>query len=400
MHGLEWITPSVSVAHPMDDGSVASIEGDVSDTAAALGHDRGAYERFFAPLTRDVDAVIETSLSPLLRVPRHPITAARLATRALLPASRVAARFTTPRAKALIAGLAAHSIMPLDRPATGGVGAALAVAGHRNGWPFVAGGSHELTKAMAKYVDRLGGEIRTGWWVESLDELPPARAVLLDVTPAQLLSIARGRLTTRSKRRYARWQYGPAAFKVDFALNAPIPWRNPQVARAGTVHVGGTFEEIAAGERDIWGGRPASRPFVLLTQPSLFDPSRAPEGLHVAWAYCHVPEHWGGDATEAITSQIERFAPGFRDTIIARQPMTPADYESYNPNNVNGTIAGGSLTMRQLVARPSLSPHPHTTPIDHVYLCSAATAPGAGTHGMCGYHAARTALRRSFDLRG
>jgi phytoene dehydrogenase-like protein len=398
-HGLEWITPPVSLAHPLDDGSAALLVGDVPTTAAALDADSDTYRRLFAPLARNVDAILAASLGPLIRIPRHPIAMARFGGRALLPATRLAKQFETPGARALIAGLAAHAIIPLHQPATSGVAIALALAGHRNGWPIVKGGSHELTKSMGRYLDRLGGEVKTGWWVESIDELPPARAVLLDITPRQFMAMAGGRLPERARARYRRWQYGPAAFKVDYALSAPIPWRNPAVATAGTVHVGGTLEEIAAAEDDVWNGRPASRPFVLVTQPSLFDSARAPEGRHVAWAYCHVPESWTGDATEAITSQIERFAPGFRDTIVGRASMGPAAYEAYNPNNVNGSISGGAVTLRQLVARPTFSPHPYATPIDDVYLCSAATAPGAGTHGMCGYHAAHTALRRSFGRR-
>ena len=397
-HGLRWITPPVSVAHPFDDGPAAMLEGTVSATAAGLGDDEPAYRRVVGPLADDADPIIAGSLGPLLRIPRHPLAMARFSLSALLPASRFAAHFATDRAQGLFAGLAAHSVLPLDHVATNGVGLVLALAGHRNGWPIAAGGSHTITDAMAAYLRTLGGEIRTGWWVRSLDELPPADATLLDVTPAQLVAMAGDRLGGRYGRRMRRWRYGPASFKVDYATSDPIPWSDPAVSRAATVHVGGTFEEIAESERAAWEGRAADRPFVLLTQPTLFDPSRAPEGKHVVWAYCHVPEGWVGDATEAIDAQIERFAPGFRDTILARHTMGPAAYEAYNPNNVNGTIAGGAVTLRQLVARPRFSPDPYATPIDGVYLCSSATAPGAGTHGMCGFHAARAALSGVFGM--
>jgi phytoene dehydrogenase-like protein len=371
----------------------------VSATAAGLGDDEPAYRRLIGPFADVADAIIAGSLGPLLRIPRHPLAMARFGLSALMPASRFASRFGTDRARALIAGLAAHSVLPLDHLATNGVGLALALAGHRNGWPIAAGGSRAITDAMAAYLETLGGEIRTGWWVRSLDELPPADAVLLDVTPAQLVAMADDRLGGLFGRRMRRWRYGPASFKVDYATSAPIPWSDPAVARTGTVHVGGSFEDIAASERAAWEGRAPHLPFVLLTQPTLFDPDRAPEGKHVVWAYCHVPEGWEGDATEAIDAQIERFAPGFRDTVLARHTMGPAAYEAYNPNNVNGTIAGGAVTLSQLVARPRLSPNPYATPFDGLYLCSSATAPGAGTHGMCGFHAARAALSDVFGVR-
>ncbi len=399
MHGLELTTPAGIVAHPLDDGSAPLLVGSVAETAAGLGDDAATYRRVFRPLVAAADHVIEGSLGPILRAPAHPLTMARFGSRALLSASRLASRFSTVQAKALIAGLAGHSIVPLDKPATAGVGMALAVAGHRNGWPFVTGGSEGLTRSMASYLAKLGGRIETGRWITSLDELPPAGAVLLDVMPDQLVKLGGTKLPAQLANRYRRWRYGPAAFKVDYALSEPIPWSNPDVGRAGTVHLGGTFEEIAGAEELVWRGRPAPRPFVLLTQPTLFDPTRAPEGCHIAWAYCHVPEAWSGDAADAITAQIERYAPGFRDTILAQASMAPGAFQDYNPNNVNGSISGGALTIGQLVGRPRFTLHPHATPIEHVYLCSAATAPGAGTHGMCGYHAARTALRKSFGRR-
>lgn len=395
-HGLEWVTPPVSLAHPLDDGPPVVLQGTVEDTAARLGPDGDRYRSRFGPLAENVDAVIAGSLSPLLRIPSNPLVMARLATVALPSAQRFASGFTTTAARALLAGLAGHAVLPLTFPATNGVGAALALAGHRNGWPIVRGGSARLTDAMAAHLRSLGGEIRTGHWIHELDELPQRRATLLDVTPMQFAAMAGDDLTGWARRRTARWNYGPASFKVDYALSEPIPWRDAEVARSATVHIGGTFEEIAAGEQRVWDGQPADRPFVLLTQPTLFDGSRAPQGSHIAWAYCHVPAGWSGDATEAISRQIERFAPGFSDIVVASHSMGAADFERYNPNNVGGAITGGAATLGQLIGRPRFSPWPHATAVEDVYLCSAATAPGAGTHGMCGYHAARTALRKTF----
>lgn len=395
-HGLEWITAPVAMAHPMDDGTAAMLHNSVDDTTGGLGADGDTYRRLMEPLARHGDDVIAGSLAPLIRVPRHPVTMARFGLPSLQSAERLARRFATPNARALMGGLAAHAVAPLDRAATAGVGIALAVAAHHGGWPIAAGGSSALTSAMASYFTGLGGEIRTGTWVRRLTDLPPTDAILLDVAPAGFLAMAGERLPLRSRRRLGGWRYGPAAFKMDYALDAPIPWTAPGVDRAPTVHLGGTFEEIAAGEKQIWGGRPADAPFVIVTQPSLFDPSRAPAGKHTAWAYCHVPANFDGDASAAIDSQIERFAPGFGDTIIGRHRTTPLELEAYNPNNVHGTISGGAVTLRQLVGRPRFSPFPHRTAIDGVYLCSAATAPGAGTHGMCGFHAAETALHTTF----
>ncbi len=398
--GVEWVTPPVSVAHPLDDRPAVLLEGDVATTAAGLGGDAAAYRRRIGPLADRVDDVLAGALGPLLRWPEHPLTMARLGLAAVPSAVRYARRFRTVEARALLAGLAAHSVLPLDFAATNGVGVALALAGHRNGWPIVRGGTARLAAALADHLTSLGGEIRTGQWVRSLDELPRSRAVLLDVTPAQFGAIAGGKLPLRVRNRLIRWIYGPASFKVDYALSEPIPWRDGRLATTATVHLGGTLEEIAHSERAAWEGRFPDRPFVLLTQPTLFDDSRSPSGRHTAWAYCHVPAAWDGDASDAITNQIERFAPGFRDTILATHTMGPADYERYNPNNVGGAITGGAATLRQLIARPRLGPHPHATVLDDVYLCSAATAPGAGTHGMCGHHAAATALQRTFGIAG
>ncbi|HSF84753.1 MAG TPA: NAD(P)/FAD-dependent oxidoreductase [Acidimicrobiia bacterium] len=395
-HGLEWINPPAAVAHPLDGRAAVLLERSVEDTSSQLGRDANEYVAAFSALADRFGDIAPAILGPLLRLPSHPLTTARFGVMALQSAVRFAERFDTVEARALLAGLAAHSILPLDRAATNGVGIALGLAGHAVGWPIAKGGSAALTDAMGAYLVELGGEIRTGHWVKSLDELPTAAAVLLDVMPDQLADLAADRLSAPAKRRLRRWEYGPGSFKVDFALSNPVPWEDPQVQRSATVHVGGSLEDIAVAEAAPWEGRAADRPFVLLTQPTLFDETRAPDGGHVVWAYCHVPSGWDGDATEAITAQIERFAPSFRDTILAAHSMGPAAYERYNPNNVGGAIGGGAATIRQIVARPRFSPFPHATPLDNVYLCSSATAPGAGTHGMCGFHAARTALRKTF----
>lgn len=396
--GLRLIASPAAVAHPFDDRPPALLERSVEQTATNLGEDAEAYRRLMNPLVAGGTKTIPSALAPLLRIPRHPIALARFGLIGLRSAKAMARRFSTERAKGLIAGIAAHSVVPLNRPFVGGVAATLAMAGHLVGWPIAEGGSATLTRAMADYFTSLGGTIETGRWIASLDELPPTRATLLDVTPQQWLDIAGDRLDPRAKRRHEEWVYGPASFKLDLALDAPIPWRDREVARAATVHVGGTYREIAAGEWETWKGTMPERPFVLLNQPTLFDPSRAPDGKHTAWAYCHVPHRWEGDASEAILGQIERFAPGFRDIIIASNAITPAEYESYNPNNVGGAIGAGAITTSQMVRRPSLI-HPYHTAVPDVYLCSAATPPGAGTHGMCGYHAARTALKHSFGKR-
>ncbi len=395
-HGLEWVTPPVALAHPLDDGTAVLLESDISATAAGLGSDARTYRHLLSPLVEGFTDLADGILAPLVRFPRHPLLMARFGSTATLTASRFAQRFDTGRARALIAGLCAHGTLPFDRPGTAGTGLALAVAAHHNGWPVVRGGSHRLTGAMASYLTSLGGVIETGRWVERLGDLPPTGATLLDVTPDQLLAMGGSAVPHLRRRRLRRWKYGPATFKVDFAVDRPVPWTAPGVARSGTVHLGGTYEEIAAAEAAVWQGRLLPDSFVLVTQPSRFDDQRAPEGGHTVWAYCHVPQGYTGDATAIIENQIERFAPGFGDTILGRHVMGPRDFERYNPNNVHGSIGGGAMTFGQIFARPRLTPWPHATGIDDVYLCSSATAPGAGAHGMCGYHAARTALAKSF----
>ncbi len=333
-------------------------------------------------------------LGPLVRLPRHPVPLARFGLEAIWPATTFARRrFRDEPARALFAGLAAHSIISLDRIASASFGLVLGLTGHAVGWPLPRGGSQSIADALASYLRSLGGEIVTGAPVESLEELSGTRTILCDVTPRQLLGLAGDRLGGRYRQALERYRYGPGVFKLDWALSGPIPWAAPECAQAGTVHLGGTLDEIAASERGPERGETSDRPFVLLAQPTMFDPSRAPDGRHTAWGYCHVPNGSTVDMTDAIERQIERFAPGFGERVLARSAMGPADLERRNANLVGGDIAGGSNALRQLIARPALRPVPYSTPIEGVYLCSASTPPGGGVHGMCGYLAARAALR-------
>lgn len=392
--GLKWIQPPAPLAHPLDDGTAVLLERSVEATAAGLGPDAAAYRRLMAPLVADVDRILRFILGPL-RIPRHPLTLARFGLKALRSAAGLASeRFEGERARALFAGLAAHSMLPLERSPSAAVGLVLAILAHTAGWPLPRGGSQRIADALAGYLRSLGGEVVTGRPVRALDELPPARAVLFDLTPRQVLAIAGQRLPAGYRHRLERYRYGPGAFKVDWALAGPIPWRAPECRRAATVHLGGMLDEIATAERAVAAGRHPERPFVILAQPSLFDPSRAPEGKHTAWAYCHVPNGSSVDMTGRIEAQVERFAPGFRELILARNVLSPADLERYNPNYVGGDINGGVLDLRQLFTRPAPRLNPYTTPDSRLYICSSSTPPGGGVHGMCGYWAARAALRR------
>jgi phytoene dehydrogenase-like protein len=392
-HGLEWVEPPLPLAHPLDDREAAVLRRSVEETAAGLGPDAKAYNRVFGPLVDDWPRLEEALLGPLVRIPRHPVALARFGLGGMWPATRFARRtFDGEPARALFAGLAAHSILPLDKVASASFGLVLGLTGHAVGWPLPRGGSQAIADALASYLRSLGGEIVTDAPVESLDELSGARTVLCDVTPRQFLRLAGNRLG-RYRRALERYRYGPGVFKLDWALSGPIPWAAPVCAQASTVHLGGTLDEIAASERAPERGETSERPFVLLAQPTMFDPSRAPEGRHTAWAYCHVPNGSTVEMTEAIEQQVERFAPGFGERVLARNAMGPADLERRNANLVGGDIAGGSNELRQLVARPTLRRVPYSTPLDGVYLCSASTPPGGGVHGMCGYLAARAALR-------
>jgi phytoene dehydrogenase-like protein len=392
-HGLELVHPSAPLAHPLDDGSAVMLERSVDETARGLGADAAAYRRLFGPLVLSADELFSQILGPV-RPRRHPLVMARFGAGALRSATGLArSRFAGERARALIAGCAAHSMLSLTTPASAAFGIVLAVAAHRVGWPVARGGSQRLVDALASQLRALGGEIQTGRWVESLDEIKGPEAVLLDMSPRQLLRLAGARLPTGYGRRLGRYRYGPGVFKLDWALDAPIPWSAPEVFRGGTVHLGGTLDEIAASEEAAVRGRHSDRPYVLLVQPTLFDPTRAPEGKHTAWAYCHVPHGSTRDMTEAIESQVERFAPGFRDLILGRSVMDSAEVERRNPNYVGGDINGGVQDLRQLFTRPVPRLDPYSTPLRGLYLCSSSTPPGGGVHGMCGYYAARSALR-------
>jgi phytoene dehydrogenase-like protein len=394
-YGVTWVQPDLPLAHPLDGGAAVALRRSVAETSAELGQDSGAYYGLMQPFVEDWTRLMREFLGPL-RVPRHPLAMARFGLSALQSARRLATtRFDQPRAQALFAGLAAHAIQPLERPATAAFGLMLGILGHALGWPFPQGGAQTLTDALVAYLRDLGGELQAGVEVESLADLPPARAVLLDVTPRQVLALAGTQLPPTYARRLARYRYGPGVCKVDWALAEPIPWQAAACRQAGTIHLGAMLEEIAAAERAAWKGKRAARPFVLLAQHTPFDSTRAPAGKHTAWAYCHVPHDSPWDMTAAIEAQIERFAPGFGDCVLARHTFTAPDMARYNANYIGGDINGGVQDLGQLFTRPVARLDPYTTPLDHVYLCSSATPPGGGVHGMCGYFAARSALHRS-----
>jgi len=398
-HGLKLIHPPAPLAHPLDDGSAVLLERSVEATAAGLGRDANAYRDLMTPLASTADDLIGDALRPL-SVPRHPLTMARFGLSALRSATGLArGRFDGERAPALFAGAAAHSMLPLEKPATAAFGLVLALLGHAVGWPLPRGGSERIADALVSHLTELGGEIESSHAVSSIDELPPGRATLLDLTPRQVLRIAGPRLPAAYRRQLEGYRYGPGVCKVDWALDAPIPWRAGECARAGTVHLGGTLAEIAASEREAWAGVHPERPFVILAQHSLFDSSRAPEGKHTGWAYCHVPAGSDADVSERIEGQVERFAPGFRERVLDRSVMTARAVEAYNPNYVGGDINGGTQDLRQLFTRPVPRLVPYSTPARGLYICSSSTPPGGGVHGMCGYLAARTALRREWGIR-
>ena len=394
--GVRFRHPSAPLAHPLDDGDAAVLERSVPETAEGFGADARAYVRLMGSLARNADKLIVDILGPL-RVPHHPIALARFGLPAVRSAHGLAsARFDEPRARALFAGIAAHSMMSLRRPPTAAYGLLLAVIGHVYGWPAVEGGAQKLTDALVAHLKSLGGRISTGHRIESLGELPQSKAVLFDLTPRQVVDIAGDALPTRYRRRLERYQHGPGVFKIDFALNEPIPWKADVCRRAGTVHLGGTLEEVAASEDAVCRGRLVERPYILLAQQTTFDETRAPEGKHTAWAYCHVPTGSSFDMSERIEAQIERFAPGFRDTVIARSTMTAPELEAYNANYIGGDISGGVQHFGQLFTRPAIRFDPYSTPNKRLYICSSSSPPGGGVHGMCGHYAARSALRRAF----
>jgi phytoene dehydrogenase-like protein len=395
--GLQWIQPEIPLAHPLDDGTAACLYRDIDFTAQQLGEDSGAYRRLMKPLARNWVKLANEFLQPMLHLPRHPLALTRFGIPALFPASLLAnILFKHVPARALFGGIAAHSFLPLESIASSAFGLVLGMAGHVLGWPFPRGGSQAIANALANYLGDLGGKIETNGRVETLNDLPKSRAVLLDISVWGFLRIAGEQLPSAYRRRLESFRHGPGIFKIDYALSEPIPWKNEVCRRAGTVHLGGTMDEMAAAERDVARGRIPERPFTLVAQQSLFDQTRAPRGQHTLWAYCHVPFGCDIDVSDRIESQIERFAPGFRDCILARHKMGAADLEKSNPNLAGGDINGGAANLTQLVARPIFSPAPYRTPLRGVYLCSASTPPGGGVHGMCGYHAARLALREIF----
>jgi phytoene dehydrogenase-like protein len=392
-YGLEWIHGDAPLAHPLDDGSAVMLERDLNETERTLGADGRAWRRLMQPLADHWAQFAEDSLGPVLRMPRHPLRMARFGMGAFQPARALAKNhLRTRHARALFAGLAGHSSLSFDQPLSSAIALVLGAAAHAVGWPIPRGGANAIPRALMSYLESLGGTVHTSRRIDgqALRELDCA-LTLCDVAPRQLLSLAGGRIAPRYRRAFERFEPGPGAFKVDYALSAPVPWRASECSRAITVHLGGTFEEIAAAEHEVAQGRIAERPFVLAAQPTLFDPTRAPHGKHVLWAYCHVPNASAVDMTERIEAQIERFAPGFRDCILARHVSSPALLESMDANLEGGDVGGGALTVRQLFVRPAL--HAYSTGAPGLYLCSASTPPGGGVHGMCGYHAARYALR-------
>lgn len=387
---VAWIQPAAPLVHALPD-RVVTLERSLDATAAALGRDGELYARLLAPFVARFDDLLEDALAPL-RIPRHPLLLARFGLEAFRSLTGLATRFSAPDAPALLAGIAAHAMIPLDQLATASFALVLAAAGHAVGWPIARGGSQAICDALVAKLHAYGGELVLGQRVTALDELPPARAYLFDVTPRQLLAIAGERLTAAYRRRLERYRYGPGVFKIDWALRGPVPWRDPRCARAATVHLSGTLVHVARSERLVHQGAVDERPFVLFTQPTLFDPSRAPAGQHVAWAYCHVPSSSTFDATAAIEAHVEAYAPGFRDLVLARATMTARELEAYNPNYIGGDINGGLADVRQLFFRPAPRIDPYATSAPDIFLCSSSTPPGGGVHGMCGYHAARSAL--------
>jgi phytoene dehydrogenase-like protein len=388
-HGLRWLWPPIDLAHPLDGGRAGVLSRDMAATVASLGPDGESWRRLFAPMAAAMKPLAEEVLRPVVHLPHHPWQLARFGLRAMQPATMLARRWRGDEARALFAGVAAHQMHPLRSPFSASVGLMLTVAGHAYGWPVAEGGSQAITSALASLLRKLGGAITTG---TEITELPTADIVLLDVSPTAAADLVGSRLPPRVFRAYRRYRYGPAIFKLDLAVEGGIPWQNEDCARSGTVHLGGTLEEIAATEAEIAKGRMPERPFVLIGQQFLADPGRSAGDLHPVWAYAHVPVGYDGDATDAIVGQLERFAPGVSQKIRARHSRSPAQLATYNANYIGGDIATGANDLRQLLLRPRPAIDPYATGVKGVYLCSAATPPGAGVHGMCGYHAARSAL--------
>jgi phytoene dehydrogenase-like protein len=390
---VEFIHAQAPLAHPLEGADAVLLERSVETTAAGLGADAARYLRVFGPLTRHAPGLVDQFLGPL-RPPRHPLSTAAFGVPALLPASWLdRALFREERARALFAGMAAHSMMPLQGAASASVGLVLGMVAHWVGWPVVRGGTGQLSAALAERLRSLGGTVETGRRITSLRELPPSRVQLLDLVPRDIDTICADALPQRYRRQLRGYRYGPGVFKLDWALDGPIPWSDPRCALAATVHLAGRFDELVEAEHAVSSGGHPERPFVILVQPSIADPTRAPQGQHTAWAYCHVPNGSREDMTNRIEAQVERFAPGFRDRVLARHAMDTAALEDYDANLVGGDINGGMFALRQLFTRPTPRLRPYTTPNPGIFICSAATPPGGGVHGMCGWWAARSALR-------
>ena len=392
--GLEWIFPPIAVAHPLDDGSAANLSNSVEESSASLGLDGRAYQRMITPLVAAWQEILSDILGPFPLPPRHPFSLIRFGLHAVRSAKGVAeSQFQDTPARALLAGLAGHGMLPLEESTTASIALVLGLLSHAVGWPIPKGGSQAISNAMAAYLETLGGEIITGQEVTSLDQLPGSRLIMLDVTPRQVVEICGDKLPPGYRKKLDGYRYGPGVCKVDYALSGPIPWKDAICAQAGTVHLGGTLEEISISERAVWRGEHPEKPLVLLAQQSLFDDSRAPAGQHTAWAYSHTPHGSSRDVSQNIAAQIERFAPGFSDQILEKHVYTATEMQSYNPNYIGGDINGGVQDWRQLFTRPVARWSPYTTPVKGLYICSSSTPPGGGVHGMCGYHAAIRALR-------
>jgi phytoene dehydrogenase-like protein len=393
--GLEYIQPTIAAAHPFDNGRAAILDQSIENTARLLGKDFKTYPRIISGTVKNWNKIVGDVLGPL-GYPNHPFALAEFGLKALQPASWLARSFSTMEAKGFFAGMAAHSMLPLSYPATSAIALVLMSAGHLQGWPIPKGGSQSIANALASYFMSIGGKIQTNFHVSSLDQLPSSHAALFDVGPKQLLEIAGHKFSSIYRKQLSRYRYGMGVFKIDWALSAPIPFKAPEVQHAGTVHLGNSFQEISLSERQAWKGQTAEKPFVLLAQQSVFDHSRAPEGKHVGWAYCHVPNSSTVDMTKAIERQVERFAPGFRETILARHTFNTEQIEEYNPNYIGGDINGGAATLDQLFTRPALRRSPYRTSAKGIYLCSSSTPPGGGVHGMCGFHSAQRVLSDVF----
>jgi len=396
-YGLKWIKPGYCAAHPLDDEPAVILSNDLYDTAFRLGRDEEKYKSIVSPLVENWDSLTKDFLGPL-RFPRRPLQLAAFGLKGLQPAQLFQARFKTERAKALFAGLAAHSILPLSSPATAAIGLVFFGAAHTGGWPLPEGGSQSIAQSMADYLKSLGGEIETGFKVSSLQQLPDSKAVLFDLTPRQLAEIAGEKLPASYRKKLQKFRYGSGAFKIDYILSEPVPWKDPECLKAGTVHLGGTFKEIARSEKEMDSGGHPDDPFVLVAQQSLFDQKRTPDQKHTLWAYCHVPSGSTVDMTRQIENQIERYAPGFRDVIEQKVTMNTDDFHEYNANYIGGDINGGRQDIFQLFSRPVSIYQPYATPAKGIYLCSSSTPPGGGVHGMCGYHAATLALKKEFGM--